>query len=147
MDLTNLLPLNLHKSVDAAPAFALVDAEMRDELAQSRWTTSCGQVTRSTYSPEEGRSCPQSLAKFVRALAGLTDELILAHANADLYDCRLENIVTVSAKNKARSDKTGIEVKELLRSLSLTPAEARQALGLPVDGVPAKRGRKVKVSS
>ena len=142
--MNTLLALNLHKHADAAPAFCIVDAVLRDEIQQSRWLTLDSRVFRSRYDSELMAQRPESLARFIFMLHGVEAPKWLKHVNTDLLDLRMENLASIDSPGMARRTRTGEGVRDLLQELGHTPSSARLALGFSIEGVENKRGRKPK---
>jgi len=150
--IVHILPLNLHlhaRCVDV-PLFALIDDSLAAEASKIRWLTSGKRPVHSKYDPESKKSAPESLARWVwaRSKSGPMPRY-LANANADLLDCRVDNLIDAVNPSLARSGKTGEVVHaEIIRLLGEnTPAEIRKILGFSEAGVSAKRGKKASVST
>lgn len=145
-----LLPLNIHRPVtDDIPHFAVVDSTALAACLRYRWVTdSNGRPLRSRYSREVLRSRPQSLARFVwETLKQTPPPSIVAHVNHDLLDCRETNLRGVDYPALARSHRTGYSVQEAFAALGFRDvAAARTALGISLEGVPARRGRACAVT-
>jgi hypothetical protein len=129
--------------------FAVVDATVLAEALKYRWLTdSNGRPLRSTYCARVKRSVPETLARFVwRVAKGTLQPELLAHENADLLDCRADNLKAVKYPSQARSKNTGECVSNALGLAGYeNAAAARTALGISLEGTPAPRGKKCSVS-
>jgi hypothetical protein len=151
MHLQNVIPINLHRAVDdGCHLFSIVDAGLYEEAKAHRWLTAgtSNHVIRSTYSQEKGKSVPESLARFVWKRSRVTPPpALIAHVNGDLLDCRNDNLKAIEYPSLARSQKTGSCVKLFMEQNGFVSAAAlRTAIGIPLDGVSARRGRQPSVS-
>lgn len=127
--------------------FALIDEALQPEASKIRWVSSGLRPVRSRYDVGSKKSAPESLARWVWAQTkGTQPPRYIAHVNADLQDCRSENLKEVGSPHLARSGHTGENVALVLAGFDHDAVSAREERGYSKEGISAKRGKKGSVS-